>query len=310
MYDTGAERSSTVDGFVGVRHDAPMLSGLGSAIGFGLADLFGAVSTRRIGVPLTLFIIQVVSVVALTLLLLTPIPGNDPLSASGGTLVALGVAGVLGTISFFSFYRALQLGPVAVVSPVFASYAAVAVLLSVVFGGERLSGMEWAGIVLTIVGVALASARSEGGEGGARTWGGIPFALGATLAWGTASYLIGKYAQETGWFLPTYSLRVVEFVGVGAVMVALRARGTVFRVPTGTTFAIPAVSSVCDATAIALFAHASQVGSISVAAAVSATFPLVVIAGGVALFHERPSPRQWVGVLAAVAGLVVLGLGQ
>jgi len=286
-----------------------MLAGLGSALGFGLADLFGAVSTRRIGVPLTLFIIQVVSVVALTLLLLTPIPGTNPLSASAGTLAALGVAGVLGTISFFSFYRALQLGPVAVVSPVFASYAAVAVLLSVVFGGERLSGMEWTGIALTIVGVALASARSEHG-GGARSWGGIPFALGATLAWGTASYLVGKYAQETGWFLPTYSLRLVEFVGVGAVMIVLRARGTVFHVPRGTTFAIPAVSSLADATAIALFAHASQVGSISVAAAVSATFPLVVIAGGVALFHERPSPRQWVGVLAAVAGLVVLGLGQ
>jgi len=285
-----------------------MLSGLGAAIGFGLADLFGAVSTRRIGVPLTLFVIQVVSVIALTLLLLTPLPGDDPLSASAGTLVALGVAGVMGTISFFSFYRALQLGPIAVVSPVFASYAAVAVLLSVIFGGERLSGLEWTGIALTIVGVALASARSE--DAGARTWGGIPFALGATLAWGTASYLVGKYAQETGWFLPTYSLRLVEFVGVAAVMVVLRARGTVFRVPTGTTFAIPAASSLCDATAIALFAYASQVGSISVAAAVSATFPLVVIAGGVALFHERPSPRQWVGVMAAIAGLVVLGLGQ
>jgi hypothetical protein len=55
-----------------------------------------------------------------------PVPGNDPVG--GGTaLAALVAAGAMGTVSFFSFYRALQMGPVAVVSPVFASYAAVAV---------------------------------------------------------------------------------------------------------------------------------------------------------------------------------------
>ena len=287
-----------------------MLYGLGSAIGFGVADLCGAISTRRIGVPMTLFVIQVVSVIALSLLLLTPVPGSDPLSASGGTLAALALAGVMGTVSFFAFFRALQLGPVAVVSPVFASYAAVAVLLSVVFAGERLSAVAWVGVALTIFGVALASASSEKRGDRSNSLGGIPYALVATLAWGTASYLIGRYAQETDWFLPVYAVRIVEFIGVGAVMVLLRARGEVFTVPTGRSLAIPSASSLADATAIALFAHASQVGSISVAAAVSATFPLVVIAGGVALFHERPSRRQWVGVLAAIAGLVVLGVGQ
>jgi drug/metabolite transporter (DMT)-like permease len=287
-----------------------MLYGLGAALGFGLADLFGAVSTRRIGVPLTLFVIQIVSLVALSVLLLTPVPGNDPLSARGGALVALTAAGAMGTVSFFAFYRALQLGPVAVVSPVFASYAAVAVLLSVVFAGERLSTMAWAGLALTIPGVALASARGEEGDDGRRSWGGIPYALVATLAWGAASYLIGKYARQTGWFLPVYVVRIVEFVLTGAVMILLRTRGAVFSVPRGTTLAIPAASSLADAAAIGLFAHASQIGSISIAAAVSATFPLVVIAGGLIMFHERPSPRQWLGVLGAITGLILLGLGR
>jgi len=94
------------------------------------------------------------------------------------------------------------------------------------------------------------------------------------------------------------------------VLVALRARGAVFPVPTGTTLAIPAASSLADTSAIALFAHASQVGTISIASAVSATFPLVVIAGGLFLFHERPSLRQWLGVAAAITGLILLGLGR
>ena len=61
---------------------------------------------------------------------------------------------------------------------------------------------------------------------------------------------------------------------------------------------------------VALFARGSEVGSVSIDAAVSATFPLVVIAGGLILFHERPTPIQWLGVLAAITGLVLLGLGR
>jgi drug/metabolite transporter (DMT)-like permease len=285
-----------------------MLFGLGAAFGFGMADLMGAISTRRIGVPVTLFVIQLVDVVLLALLLLTPLPGT--LSANGAARVAIVAAGVLGTVSFFSFYRALQLGPVAVVSPVFATYAAIAVLLSVLLHGERLSVMASTGVALTIAGVTLASARGDADAAGVRSWGGIPFALVATFAWGVASYLVGRYAQQTGWFVPVFGTRLVEFVLVGGVLLVLRARGAPLALPRGRTVTFPAVSAVSDAVAVSLFARGSEVGLVSVASAVSATFPLVVIAGGLILFHERPSPRQWLGVLAAITGLILLGLGR
>src|SRR5438876_1269803 len=285
-----------------------MLFGLGAAFGFGMADLFGAISTRRVGVPMTLFVIQLVDVVLLALLLLTPLPGT--LSANGAARVAILAAGILGTVSFFSFYRALQLGPVAVVSPVFATYAAIAVLLSVLLHGERLSVMASTGVALTIAGVALASARDAADAAGVRSWGGIPFALVATFAWGVASYLVGRYAQQTGWFVPVFGQRLVEFVLVGGVVLVLRARGGTLVAPRGRKVTFPAVSAVSDAVAVPLFARGSEVGLVSVASAVSATFPLVVIAGGLILFHERPTPRQWLGVLAAITGLILLGLGR
>src|ERR1700736_4736601 len=103
-----------------------MLLGLGSALGFGLADLFGAVSTRRIGVPLTVLIIQALSAAVLSLLLLTPLAGS--LSPLFGVRLAIAAGGFLGIVSYFSFFRALKLGPVAIVSPVFASYAVVTVI--------------------------------------------------------------------------------------------------------------------------------------------------------------------------------------
>jgi transporter family protein len=286
-----------------------MLYGFGSAIGFGLADLFGAISTRRTGVLVTLLVIQSVNLLVLSALLLTPIPGS--LEASGEAWAAILVSGVLGTFAFFCFYRALQLGPIAIVSPVFASYAAITVILSVLLIGEHLSALATAGLVSTLSGVMLASGgRGERVAGERKTWGGIPWAVAAAIAWGVSSYLIGRYAQETGWFLPVYGSRLVEFAGVGSAVIALRASGGRLAVPRGADAAIPTASGLADLMAVALFARGSEVGLVSVMSAVSATFPLVVIAGGVALFHERPTQVQWVGMLTTVAGLAMLGLGR
>jgi drug/metabolite transporter (DMT)-like permease len=285
-----------------------MLFGLASALGFGIADLFGATSVKKIGVLTTLLIIQTVNVVVLSLLLLTPFVGS--LSTSWGVRAAILVAGLLGTVSYFSFLRALQLGPVSIVTPVFASYAALTVVLSVVFDGERFSGLTATGIGATIVGVVLASARRSDQPRTRASWGGIPFAAVAAVAWGVASYLIGHSAQQVGWFLPQYGVRLVEFLGVIVALAVVSSRGGRLHAVTRGSLVIASSSAIADNIGIAAFSRGSQLGLVSITSAVSASFPLVVIAGTLVLFGERPSARQWVGIAAAITGLVLLGLSQ
>jgi drug/metabolite transporter (DMT)-like permease len=285
-----------------------MLIGLTSALGFGFADIFGATSARRIGVLLTLVIVQSVNVVILSLLWLTPVPGS--VTATWQVGLAIFVSGVLGTVSYFSFVRALQLGPVSIVTPVFASYAALTVVLSVVLDGERFSALTGAGLASTIVGVVLASTRRSDQPMSLATRNGIPFALAAAVAWGVASYLLGHSSQQAGWYLPQYGSRVVEFVAVIAIFLGFWARGGTVHVPGGKSFVIASVSAVADNIGVAAFNRGSQLGLISITSAVSASFPLVVIAGTLIVFHERPSARQWVGIVAAVGGLAMLGLSQ
>lgn len=148
----------------------PVLYGLGSALGVGIADAFAAVSTRRIGVLATMLVIQFVDVVALSLLLLTPVPGA--LRTTAGSTAAIIMTGVLGTLSFFLFYRALQLGPVAIVSPVFASSAAIPVVLSVALLGERLSRPAAIGAGLTLLGWSWPRRRRTWTAKAAARWAG------------------------------------------------------------------------------------------------------------------------------------------
>jgi drug/metabolite transporter (DMT)-like permease len=286
----------------------PVLYGLGSALGFGIADTFATISTRRVGVLATMLVIQLVDVVALSLLLITPLAG--PLRTTTGSTIAILAAGVLGTLSFFLFYRGLQLGPIAIVSPVFASSAAIPVVLSVAVLDERLSRLAALGIGLTLLGVVLASAVGGRGTEGGPVRGGIPFALAACLAWGVASFLIGRTSQEVGWFIPVFGTRAVQFVLAAVVVATLSATGRRPVLPRPADAGVAAVAAVADAAGVASFARGSEVGLVSIVSAVSSTFPLVVIAAGVALFGERPTRVQWAGITTTVVGLVVLGLGR
>jgi len=64
-------------------------------------------------------------------------------------LAALGLTGLL------LFYKALALGPIAIVSPIGAAYVAVTVLLVVVFLGERLNPAQTVAIVVTTIGIIM-----------------------------------------------------------------------------------------------------------------------------------------------------------
>jgi drug/metabolite transporter (DMT)-like permease len=190
----------------------------------------------------------------------------------------------------------------------------VTVILSVIFNREQLSTLADVAIALTIGGVVLASASSShpdpvpsAGEGNTS---GVPFALLAMLCWGVASYLLGRAGQQTGWFFPVFGARLVQFIGTLGVASVLAIRGAFGPIPGGRSVVIACASAVCDSVGNAAFVRGSQVGLVSITSAVSASFPLIVIAGSLLLFKERPSVRQWVGILSAILGLILLGLAQ
>ena len=332
-----------------------MIFALAAALSWGLADFLGAVSTRRVGLLLTMCTGQVVTLVVLGFVAATL--RSDNVHLSWGELAALVLSGILGAASYAGFYRALQLGPVSLVSPVFSAYAAITVLLAVVVGQESLAAAALAGIAATLGGVILASAAGRpppapgqvepasgrpapasgqvepvpgrpaptpgpveaapGPGGPAQRPGpaprphtsGIPYALAAMVAWGVTTYILGRSAQRLGWFLPVAASRAVTLVILLAAAAAAALRHRLGR-PRPRDLALPAIAGLFDVLAFLAYTRGSQGGSVSVTAAASACFPLVVIAGGVLVFRERLRRIQIVGIGLTIAGLLVLGLAR
>lgn len=295
-----------------------MILALAAALSWGLADFMGAVSTRRVGLLLTMCIGQVVTIAVLGIAAAT-MPGSE-LHLPSADLAALVLSGILGAASYAGFYRALQIGPVSLVSPIFSAYAVITALLAVLLGQETIAAAAAVGILVTITGVALASASGQPGQGqpgppvqghgrpaGRRT--GIWLALASMVAWGVTTYILGRTAEQLGWFVPVAASRVVTFVILLGITAAAALGHRVHR-PRPRDVALPAIAGLFDVLAFLAYTRASQGGAVAVTAAASACFPLIVIAGGVLVFGERLRKVQILGISLTIVGLFVLGVGR
>jgi uncharacterized membrane protein len=112
-----------------------------------------------------------------------------------------------------------------------------------------------------------------------------------------------------GWFLPVAVSRAVTFAIILAVAVMVFLRRPSAR-PRSGTLPLPGVAGLLDVLAFIAYTRATAAGSVAVTAAASACFPLIVIADGVVVFHERLRARQILGTAMTLAGPLVLGLSR
>jgi drug/metabolite transporter (DMT)-like permease len=283
-----------------------MIFGLAAAFAWGSADFAVALVARRIGSFATLVLAQLAGIVLFTVLAATPAVALPRFHAG---LLVLPLIGISGALSYVAFYRALELGPIALVSPIAAGYAAIVIAFSLIFLREHVAALALLGAGVTIGGVILASTdlRRLPVEG-RRARGGVFFALLAMLGFGGGAFLIGAIARDTGWFGTIYLSRLGS---AATLAVILAATGTRRLRAAGMGSIVPALLiGVMDIGGFALYARGAEVGRVSITAASSVIYPLIPILVGVAYLRERPAINQWAGVAAVGAGLVLLAVGR
>jgi len=284
-----------------------VIYGLGAAIFWGLADLFAAFSGRRVGVAATVLISQVAAAVAISGVVLASGHDLDRLTEVAGWL--LPIAAVT-AVAYVTLYRALELGPIALVSPLLASYAVIPVLLAVMFLDESLGSVEIAGAAVTIGGAVVTSADVRALRTGTRVpAAALPWALASTVLFGIAAYAVAWSAKRVGWLTSLWLVRtstallfvIAAVVALAVVRPALRG-----RLP-GRAVALCALLGLADLAGTISYSRGSEVGLVSIVTAVSATYPLIPVFGGIAVLDERPAINQYIGVAMVIAGLLLLG---
>jgi len=138
-----------------------ILLGLLTALSWGSSDFLARFATHRIGTLRTMLYMQFTGFLMLTIALPWLGGWGHLADGSGWQPWAWGaLAGSLNFIATLTLYRSFEIGKLAVVAPISASYPVLTVLLSLL-SGEHLRAARAAGIAFTLLGVVLVAAGDQ-----------------------------------------------------------------------------------------------------------------------------------------------------
>jgi transporter family protein len=128
---------------------------LASAAFAALTAIFAKVGVENVNADFATFIRTIVILATLSLILLATGQYQAPGSISSRTYVFLVLSGLATGGSWICYFRALKIGNAAQVAPIDKLSVVLVAIFGVVFLGERLSGLNWVGVLLIAGGAVL-----------------------------------------------------------------------------------------------------------------------------------------------------------
>ena len=274
-----------------------------SAITWGFADVLVTYMSRRGGFFKTLLLSQIFG---LALLVVVALALDDLPGPSTAQLLALVALGPVAVAAYAGFYRALELGPIAIVSPIASANGAVVVLLAVLVLDESLTAMQAVGCVL-VLGFIVLAAREPSSAPGEGNGNGIRLALIASIAFGGYLFVLATMSDELGWLVPILIARSVTVAIVCAVAVARPppSPGALGRL--GVLGCVAA--GLLDACGYLVYNRGAEIGEVAITSAAASAYPVIPILVGLFALRERIAWHQLVGVGGVLCGMIVLSLG-
>ena len=280
--------------------------GTSAALCWGVVDVAIALLGRRAPFVTVAVVVQGASVVMLAAL---AVALGDVPELSGGQWVAVAALGPVGTGAYLAFYRALQLGPLAIVSPIASANGAVVVVLAVILLGDSLSGTQALGAAVVLCCVVLAAVdvgeRVPPGPGDG-DGDGVRLAVLATVMFGGYLFALVALAEPLGWLLPILLTRMTGLPLLAAIVARRRERP--WRLLGPGALALACAVGWLESAGFLLFNRGAEIGQAALTSAAAATYPLVPVACGLLLLHERLRAYQAVGIAGVLAGMTLLAL--
>jgi drug/metabolite transporter (DMT)-like permease len=272
-----------------------LLLAFASSISWGVADFLGGLRSRRLPVLNVVTASQLTGLVLIgvyTLVRWEPMPGGD-------FLLWAPLSGLAGVIGLLAFYRGLAVGNMGVIAPISSTAAIVPVVIGIA-SGDRPSEVQYAGLVLALTGVALAS-REEVSGGAARGAG-----LAVVSALGFGFFFVGiDNASDSDVAWAMFGNRLTSFSLLFAAFLIVRPPLAIRRddVP------VLALIGTLDIAANGMFAIASTTGLVSLVSVMGSLYPLTTAALAAVVLRERPHRIALIGVGLALAGVVLIAGG-
>lgn len=267
-----------------------------SSLLWGSADFVGGVMSRRLPALAVYGLSQAVGFAVLV----TVATATGGWSADPAYWPWAICASVVGMTAMIAFYQALAIGPMGIVSPLVALSVLVPVAVSLL-RGELPAPVQVLGIIIAIVGILLASGPELSGAESAKP---LILACIAAVGFGVMFVLMAEGSKHDPLMTMT-GMRVTTVVIFSIILLFTRSLG-------GAKLrdAYPlAVIGVLDAGANVMFGYATTLGLLSLTSVLGSLYPVVTVILAAVFLSERLRGVQYVGVIAALGGVVMIAGG-
>jgi drug/metabolite transporter (DMT)-like permease len=262
---------------------------------WGIADFMGGNLTKRYPVRSVVWLSQVAGLTAISL-----VGFVQGFEFSAQVLLWGSIASITGYIGLMAFYKALSIGMMGIVSPI----AALGVLVPLglgLFKGDVLTGLQFMGIVLAVIGIVLASGPEVSGLASAKP---VWLALLAALGFGLCLAAIAEGSSYDA--LSTMTVMRIQTVSLGALL-WLRTRDQLHFAKNDR---LPLITiGIFDIGANLAFGLATTGTYLSLVSVLGSVYPVFTVLLAWWILKERLLSVQYVGVLLALVGVGAIAGG-
>ena len=286
-----------------------ILLGLLTALTWGGADFIARFATHRIGALRSMLYMQLIGLLLLTISLPALGGWGHLADGSGWQPWAWGfLAGCFNAMAGLGFYRAFEIGKMAVVAPLSASYPALTLLLSWM-SGERVSAVRIAGITCTLAGVVIVAGGEKtpdenDAEAVRRSGRGIGWAIFASVGFAMLFWLLGIRiiarvgAVQTVWMIRLTSTLLIT----GAILVAREP----VRLPRGGVRWMVLGMGVFDTGAFVFSNLGMKMEQVAVISVLGSLYGAVTVGLAAFFLKEHVSRWQWLGIATIFLGIFLM----
>jgi drug/metabolite transporter (DMT)-like permease len=271
----------------------PVALGLTAALTWGAGDFSGGVATKRTS---PYGVVIVAHIFSLVLLLITALLLREPVPPLASWLWG-GVSGLGGGFGLMLLYSALASGRMSVAAPVSALVAAGIPVLAAAFTQGLPPLLVMLGFLLALAAIWLVS----GGGSVDFHLADLRLPLLAGLAFGFFFLTLHQASTES----VLYPLIAVRIVSISSLLAYALVTCQSIRPGRESLFPI-LMSGLLDTLGNGAYALASQLGRVDVAAVLGSLYPGATVLLAWILLKERISRMQMVGILAALAAIVLI----
>ena len=286
-----------------------ILLGLLTALTWGGADFIARFATHRIGALRSMLYMQLAGFFLLSSLLPALGGWGHLADGSGWQPWAWGfLAGCFNALSGLALYRAFEIGKMAVVAPLSASYPALTLVLSWMTG-ERLTIVRIAGIICTLGGVVVvAGGEKTPDENDAaavqRSGRGVGLAIFAAVGFAVLFWLLGiRIIARVGAIQTVWMIRLTStLLTAAAILIAKQP----MRLPRGEVRWMVLGMGVFDTFAFVSSNFGMKMEQVAVISVLGSLYGAVTVGLAAIFLREHVSRWQWAGIVTIFVGIFLI----